>query len=366
MGSHQALVPAYILSAVVVVAAALGSLVIMETATVSVSVPASKLIANVTLKGGPQGRDLVTTTLNANVTDSQQGTASTVVTTPAYATGVVLFTCAPCPSEIPVGTVVKTASGTAYQTLVRGPMASSSSSSVSVLVRAMLQGKAGNTAANTVTVIDPAIANTKVQNPQPITGGADASTSHVIQPSDFEQVQSALVARVALDLNASLQAQAEGLNYLVDGQPTFKVDSDHKIGDQVTSFTMTITGSLTATAFSQGKADALMRAALDQKLPRGFKLTSDPLVISYQVQRQPNTSGDVAINGIAIGVVVPSATADELKARIKGLRVDAARHQLEQLAPGTTVDIIVKPAVPWLPVIQDHITVTLDIEPAAA
>ncbi len=362
MGSQQGLVPAYILSAVVVVAAALGSLMLMETATVHVTVPASRLIANVTLRGGPQGRDLVTTSLKADVTDTQQGTASTVVTSPGYATGVVLFTCSPCPSEIPVGTVVKTVAGVAYQTLLRGPI---SNNSVSVLVRAVLPGKAGNTAASTVTVIDPPMANVKVTNPQPITGGVDSNTTHVIQPSDMAQVQSALVAKVALDLNASLQAQAEGLNYLVDGQPTFNITSDHKVGDQVATFTMTIAGSLTATAFSQGKADALMRAALDQKLPKGFQLTSDPLVISYQIQK-PNANGDVAINGVAIGTIVPSATPDELKAGIKGLRVDSARHQLEQLAPGTTVDISVKPAVPWLPLIANHITLTIAIEPAPA
>jgi hypothetical protein len=41
------------------------------------------------------------------------------------------------------------------------------------------------------------------------------------------------------------------------------------------------------------------------------------------------------------------------------MRVDAARQQLGLLAPGTTVDISVKPSVPWLPVLEDHINLTI-------
>jgi hypothetical protein len=46
------------------------------------------------------------------------------------------------------------------------------------------------------------------------------------------------------------------------------------------------------------------------------------------------------------------------------MRVDAARKQLEHVTPGTTVDMSVKPAVPWLPVLLDHIKLTIVLEPA--
>jgi hypothetical protein len=48
------------------------------------------------------------------------------------------------------------------------------------------------------------------------------------------------------------------------------------------------------------------------------------------------------------------------------MRVDNARKQLMQVAPGTTVDMRVRPEVPWLPVLQDHITLTIALEPATA
>ena len=70
------LLPAYVLSAVAVVAAILGSLVIFETASIKLTVPASRIVANKTLKGGPSGADIATTRIQADVTDSEHGTTA--------------------------------------------------------------------------------------------------------------------------------------------------------------------------------------------------------------------------------------------------------------------------------------------------
>jgi len=359
MESKQPLLPAYALSAIAVIAAALGSLVVMETATVKLVVPASKLVANVTMKGGPHGQDLVTTTIHADVSDSQQGTATTIPVPAKPATGQVVFTCSPCsstPSPIPFGTTVSTSAGIHYD--VGSGEVSAAHTSLTVAAHAVVGGTAGNTAANTVTVIDKPIPNVKVTNPQPFAGGTDATTIQVIQQSDLDRVQLALTARVSQDIDAALKAQAEGLNYLTDGQPTLKVTTDHKVGDQVATFNMTVSATLSAVAFSQAQADTIMRNALDQKLPKKFQLTADPIQTVYQVQK-PSANGDITIKGTGTGIIVPNVTAGDLKARIRGMRVDAARQQLELLAPGTTVDISVKPSVPWLPVLQDHINLTI-------
>jgi hypothetical protein len=359
MESKLPLLPAYLLSAIAVVAAALGSLVVMETATVKLVVPSSKLVANVTMKGGPHGQDLVTTTIRADVSDSQQGTASTIPVPATLATGHVVFTCSPCsssPTPIPNGTTVSTAAGVHYD--VGSGDLSSTQPSLTVPAHALVVGKVGNTAANTVTVIDKPIANVKVTNPQPFAGGTDATTNQVIQQTDLDSVQLALTAKVSQDIDAALKAQAEGLNYLTDGQPTLKVTTDHKVGDQVATFNMTIAATLSAVAFSQAQADAIMRNALDKNLPKKYQLTADPIQTVYQVQK-PSANGDITIKGTGTGVMVPNVTAGDLKARIRGMRVDAARQELQLLAPGTTVDISVKPSVPWLPVLQDHINLTI-------
>jgi hypothetical protein len=233
--------------------------------------------------------------------------------------------------------------------------------SVTVSAHALVAGKGGNTAANTVTVIDKPIPNVKVTNPLPLAGGTDATTNQVIKQTDLDRVQLELTAKVSQDLDAAIKAQAEGLNYLTDGQPTLTVTTDHKVGDQVASFNMTIAAKLSAVAFSQAQADTIMRNALDKNLPKKYQLTADPIQTVYQVQK-PSANGDITIKGTGTGVMVPNVTAGELKARIRGMRVDAARQQLQLLAPGTTVDISVKPSIPWLPVLQDHINLTIVVE----
>src|SRR5260370_21217076 len=104
----------------------------------------------------------------------------------------------------------------------------------------------------------------KVTNPMPITGGADAAGNQVSQQSDLDRVQLALTARVTQDIDAALRAQAEGLNYLTDGQPTLKMTADHKVGDQVATFNMTITATLSAAPVSQAPADTLTPRSLHQ------------------------------------------------------------------------------------------------------
>jgi hypothetical protein len=362
MESKQPLLPAYVLSAIAVVVAALGSLVVMETATVKLVVPASKLVANVTMKGGPHGQDLVTTTIVADISDSQQGTSSPMTVPPTLATGQVVFTCSPCSTSatpIPFGTTVSTTAGVHYD--VGSGDVSAAHPSLTVAAHAFVAGKGGNTAANTVTVIDKPIPNVRVTNPQPFAGGNDATTNQVIQQADIDKVRLELTAKVSQDLDATLKAQAEGLNYLTDGQPTLAVTTDHKVGDQVATFNMTIEAKLSAVAFSQAQADLIMRNALDKNLPKKYQLTADPIQTVYQVQK-PSANGDITIKGTGTGVMVPNVTAGELKARIRGMRVDAARQQLQLLAPGTTVDISVKPSVPWLPVLQDHINLTIVVE----
>lgn len=371
MGSRHPLLPAYVLSAVALLAAALGSLVVMETATVKVSVPTSKVTASRTINAGPSGRELTTTRIQADVTDTQQGATSSSVVPATYATGNVEFWCSPaCPQQQTVteGTLVNVDNFVKqYRTLAAIKVGPQADAHVTVAVSALTAGVAGNTGGNTINKINGCSlppCNLKATNPSAIIGGADASSIQVLQQSDLDSVRSLLTARVTQDLDAALSAQAGGLKFIPDGHPTTTTAADHKVGDKVATFTMTMTATLGAVAFSEVQADALLLATVNQKIPKGFRLTSDPIQTSYLVVHS-SSNGDVTLTGSATGVALPSVTAAELKSRIKGMRVEAARQQLRLLAHGTMVDISVKPAVPWLPVIQDHITVTIILEPTA-
>jgi hypothetical protein len=363
--TRRQLLAAYVLSAVAVLAAAVGSVLYTETAAVKLSVAPQRVVAVVTLSAGLQ-----TQRIHANVTDSQQGTASTVVTNPTYAAGQVVFKCTtPCkqaPLTIPQGTLISTAKSLGYTTQAAAQIPTATGSSAAIAVRATAPGAAWNADANTLTAItnspDP---NLHVTNPAAITGGANSRSAQIIQQSDFDGVRNTLTAKVNDELAAALKVNAQGLNYIADALPVINITSDHHVGEETPTFTISMTGSTGAVAFSESQAQALLRTALQAKIPANAELTSDPIQAVYQVgQADPN--GDASVVAKAGGFAIPKLSTQSLRSQIKGLTPAQAAKSLQNAAPGSLVEIHISPsAVPWLPVVADHIALTVVIQPAA-
>jgi hypothetical protein len=77
------------------------------------------------------------------------------------------------------------------------------------------------------------------------------------------------------------------------------------------------------------------------------------------------SSGSVTVAGTAVAYAVPKPATNKLLAQLRGLSVVEARSRLQRSMPGGTIDIRLSPvAVPWFPILTDHIT--LDVIPTAA
>lgn len=361
--ARRQLFASYVLSAVAVVLAAAGSILYIETATVKLSVPPQRLVALVTLS------TLQTQHIHADVTDSQEGTASTVLISPTYASGQVVFTCSPAcqqaPLKIPLGTLVSTATSLAYATQAAATITTATGSSAPVAVRATASGAAWNTNENTLTTVaNSPDANLHVTNPAPISGGTNARTGQVIQQSDFDAVRNALTVRVNDELAAALKVNAQGLSYTADALPVINTASNHSVGDETPSFTITMTGTLGAVAFSESQAQALLHSALEAMISSSQELTHDPIQAVYQVgPASPN--GNTTLTAKASGFVIPKLSQQSLRSQLKGLTPAQAARSLQRTAPGSVVEIRISPsAVPWLPVVSDHISLTVVVEPA--
>ena len=257
--SRSQLFVAYILSALAVLFAAAGSLLFTETADVKLSVPPQRVVALITLAAGLQ-----TQRIHADVTDSQQGTASTVVTNPTSAAGHVVFSCSPAckqaPVTIPQGTLVTTAKSLGYTTQAAVMVTTTTGSSAPVAVRATAPGAAWNADANTLTTIaNSPDANLHVTNAAAITGGANPRSAQVIQQSDFDAVRTALTVKINDELAVALKFNAHGMSFVADGAPVINLTSDHSVGDETPTFTITMTGTSGAVAFSDSQALALIR-----------------------------------------------------------------------------------------------------------
>jgi hypothetical protein len=364
------MVRAYLLSAMVVLAAAGGSLLYMETASVKVSVSRQSIEAYVSLSGGPTGGPLPTQRMQASITESLQGTASTVQISPTYASGQVVFRCSPACQRAPViiaqGQLITTAKSLGYATQEPATI-TTTTGSATVTVRANSAGAAWNADIDTLTIIaDNSDSGLKVTNPAAIAGGADARSAQVIQQSDYDTVRNALSVKVTNELGAALFANAHGTDYVGDPWPIFTVTSDHAVGDETPTFTVKMTGTVGATTFSEFQANAIMLAALKAKVPPGQELTNDPIQYIYQ-SHQVAPNADVLVTGKADGYFVLKLSPQSLRSQIRGLSPAEAARSLQRTAPGSRVEIRISPAwVLWLPIIADHIALTVVVEPARA
>jgi hypothetical protein len=371
---------AALVTAVVLLAAAGGSLLYMETASVKLTVKPQGIEAFVTLAGGPSGGALPTQRFEASVTESQQGSASTVQVGAAYASGFVRFTyncttnCISPAAYMPAGTIVTNAGSFGYATQGDATI-NASSGTASVAVRATGLGATWNSAPETLTTIVSSNRyghDLTVTNPAAISGGADGRLAQVIQQSDYDVVRNALTAKVNNELGLALFASSKGSLYAGDSQVAYTVTSDHAVGDETPSFTITVSGTVGASAFSESQANAILLAALKAKVPPGYELTNDRVQIIFHGRQVAvprtdvmNTGTDVVLAGQADAFVIPALTPQLLRSQIKGLSADSAARSIQRMAPGSRVEIRVSPAaMPWLPFIGEHIAVTVVVEPA--
>ena len=355
--------------ALALVAVASGGVLYGETASVKLSIPPQRLQAKVGLILGQREGQLHVQRIQASFTASQEGTASTVQISATNASGEVLFTCSPCqnvPLTIPQGTLVSTNKSLGFTTVADTTITTITNAvgSGSASVRATAAGTEWNTDPNTVTTIpsspDP---NLHVTNPASITGGANARSAQVIQQSDFDSVRGSLTTTVSDHMDAELTAPAPGLAYIPDPQPVLRVTSDHGVGDETPTFAITMTGTLSAVAFSESEAQALERAAVMAQVPPDQELTSDPIQWTYFGQ-QATGNGDQILILTGVGCMVPKLSQRTLRSQIAGQSSAQAGKSLQRTAPGSTVEIQTWPsAMPWLPLVAEHISIKSVVEP---
>ena len=344
----------------------------VEQATVKISLPSWHLDSWATVHGAPTGGQFQTKRLHVELTETAAGTASgTAVIGASYATGYVVFTktscppanynCSPPPARAGYEVCRVNPAGGAWCYVLQSSVTCYCGERAPV--RARGPGSSFNAPANSVTYIEWGNPYATVNNPAPMTGGADPSSYPIVEQADLDAAAARLRGQVTADLQSALRVEAQGLRYVSDSVPAVVVSSNVDAGARGGTFQVTESGTLGATAFRDADAQRLMERALSDQVPDGFRLGTTPAITDYMIQ-DSNEQGDVTVTGKASGSLVAKFSIDSLRSNLRGLDIAAAHQAIDSVAPGSLVEIRLTPALaPWLPLNADHISISIVLRP---
>ena len=360
--------PYLIAAGVLVVLGLIAGITYLPTATATLVVSGTPVKQDVTLLGvtgasSGSANQFATQALHAEESQNLPGTPTGQKPIPAVASsGSVTFT-TDCPSNcsftVPAKTDVYTSGGKHYVTQKDVSVRSSQPAAVAVV--ASQAGASGNTDPDTIRYITGDlgfVAN--VDNPQAISGGADARTATVIQQSDLDSIRDAYSRDAVPRITDQLNSKAQGLKLVLVGKGVqANVTSDHKVGEEVPGFTVTVKVAGDGVAFDDKVIKQMLKTALERKISQGSQLTSN-VTTTYEAI-DATSDGHITLNGHASGFYTPVFLQSNIRGHLKGMSPAKAHAFLQSLPNVVDARVTQSPyGLPWLPFFSSRITLKIE------
>jgi hypothetical protein len=341
----------------VLVAGLLAAIFYVPSAQVTLVAEASPFSADVQVNASPGSSLVPIRVVPITKTASMQASASGVQIIPGkLATGQFTYQ-DNCPYqqgiEIFNGQRLATSSGVEFAQL--GDLTIYPGQSQTVSIEAVQPGVAGNVAAGAITVIEQnQFSCLTGSNQDPTSGGVDQQQQTVIQATDISTAHSLLEQNLRQQiLNQLGQDQRSGETMV---NPPFFQDkqfsTDHQVGDQVKTFTATLTVYAEGDFYSAAALQRAFRAQLAAKVPAGKQLTTDRIQPDFTVTA--SQGGHVTFQGKATAYVAPKLPLDSIRNQLAGKSVSQARSLLGRL-PIRSVEIQQSVPFPVLPLVGSRI-----------
>ncbi len=358
--------PYLIGAGVIAILALLVGILYLPSATATISVSGTPVKEDITLLGAPgtaagSPDHFAAQPIHAEQSQTLPGTPTLQKQIAAVkASGQVVFTprCGGCSFPVKAGTDVSTGNGQHYVTQKNIMVASDGASAAVVAVQA---GLSGNTDANSIQYINDDILAVlaTVANPQPITGGADARTATVIQQSDIDSARDVYAKDAVPQVTDQLKSKAQGLNLVLVGNGVqASATADHKVGEEVTGFTITIKVAGDGVAFDDKVVKQMLKAALQRKIPQGSQMAGSGTFTYDAIDA--TADGHITLNGHASGFHTPVFLETAIRSHLKGLSPSKARAFLQSLPNVVDARVTQSPfGLPWLPLFSSRITLKI-------
>jgi hypothetical protein len=341
----------------------------LPTATATVSVQGTAINGDITLLGAPGAAagspdHFATQAVHASQSQTFPGTPTgQKQIDAARATGSVTFSlsCFLCSETVPKGWTVETADGSKKYATQKSVSLMGPVGSATVAVVAIDAGASGNTDKDTIRKIDGNTDdNLGVTNPNPTSGGADARTATIIQQSDIDSVRDVYAKDAVTQVTDQLNGKAQGQKLvLVGGGVQATATADHKAGEEVNGFTITVVVAGDGIAFDEKAVQQMLKSFLQRKIPQGSQLTTNGTTVKYE-PIDATTDGHVTLNGHASGFYTPIFLESNIRSHLKGMSPTKGRAFLQGLPSVVDARVTQSPfGLPWLPLFSSRITLKI-------
>ena len=366
--SFQNYRPYLIAAGVLAILALLVGILYLPSATATVSVSGTPVKEDITLLGAPgtaagSPDHFGTQAVHAEQSQSLPGTPTgQKQIDAAKSAGNVTFSlsCFLCTESIPKGWIVETGDASKKYATQKSATLMGPVGSATVPIIAVTGGANGNTDSGTITKIDGNTDdNLGVTNAAATTGGADARTATIIQQSDIDSARDAYAKDAVPQVTDQLNSKAQGLKLVLIGDGVkASATADHKVGEEVSGFTITIKVVGDGVAFDDKVVKQMLKAALQRKIPQGSQMAG---IGTFTYDAIDGTAdGHITLNGHASGFYTPVFLETAIRSHLKGLSPSQARAFLQSLPNVVDARVTQSPfGLPWLPLFSSRITLKI-------
>ncbi len=235
-------------------------------------------------------------------------------------------------------------------------------------VVAVIPGTTGNVGDHTITTIEDSVydpGKLTVANALATGGGTDPSTAPLMTEADFDagraQLEQSLHQEIAQILQTSLKQGEKLSETIVYGAP--QLNTDHKPGDNVPSFSATMTVQGEGDFYFDSDVIAAYTNYLQQRVPNNQQLlTESGVKVDYRILNA-TTGGHLTFIGNATSYVAPKLDDDKILAAIVGRTLQGAKFYLQTL-PIRSSAIEESPfPLPLMPFLARRIQIHYIVEP---
>jgi hypothetical protein len=156
-----------------------------------------------------------------------------------------------------------------------------------------------------------------------------------------------------------LNGKAQGQKLVLVGKGVqASVTADHKAGEEVQGFTVTVKVAGDGVAFDEKVVKQMLKAALERKLSQGSQLTSNVTTTYEPIDAK--TDGHITLNGHASGFYTPVFLQSAIRGHLKGMSPAKAHAFLQSLPNVVDARVTQSPyGLPWLPLFSSRITLKI-------